>query len=121
MVQIYKDLSDKGFQILAFPCNQFGGQEPGTPQEIDDFARKKYGSEFPIFEKIEVNGGNTHDVYQFLRTHSNDMNDANINQAKVIPWNFAKFLVDRNGHVQKYYAPTVSPNDIRPDIEEMMK
>ena len=68
-----------------------------------------------------MNGQNTHDVYQYLRTNSNDLNDESINQAKVIPWNFAKFLVDRNGKVNKYYAPTVSPNDIRKDIEELMK
>ena len=65
-----EELGASGLQILGFPCNQFGGQEPGTAQEIDDFARGKYGAKFPLYEKIEVNGDACHPVYNFLRGHS---------------------------------------------------
>ena len=93
---MHTEMKDNGFQVLAFPCNQFGSQEPGTPAEIEAFARGKYGAEFPIFEKIEVNGPNCHPVYNYLRTYSSlYMKDKKV--ASEIPWNFAKFLVDSKG------------------------
>ena len=93
LVQIYNQYSDQGLQILAFPCNQFGNQEPGSPQDIEDFARGKYGVQFPIFEKIDVNGKKTHPIYAYLRNNS-QLYDAKKKTAKEIPWNFAKFLVN---------------------------
>jgi glutathione peroxidase len=116
---MHNELKDKGFEVMAFPSNQFGGQEPGTAQEINDFARGKYGAQFTIFEKIEVNGDNTHPVYNYLRTNSS-LYDAKKKQAGNIPWNFAKFLVNAEGHVVNYYAPTVDPQSIRPDIEKLL-
>ena len=67
---MHSDFGPRGFEVMAFPCNQFGGQEPGTAQEIEEFARGKYGAKFTIFEKIEVNGSNCHPIYNYLRTHS---------------------------------------------------
>ena len=100
MVQLHKEFEDQGFQILGFPCNQFGGQEPGTPQEIDDFARGKYGVTFPMYEKIEVNGSNTHPVYNFLRMNS-ELRVPDKQMAGEIPWNFAKFLVSCEGQMHE--------------------
>ena len=103
---MHKDLKAQGFEILAFPCNEFGGQEPGTPEEINEFARGKYGAEFPIFEKIIVNGTDCHPIYNNLRMNSS-LWDSKKKHAGQIPWNFAKFLVDKDGNVVKYYAPLV--------------
>jgi len=98
---------------LAFPCNQFGGQEPGGPQEILDFVAK-YGVTFPMFEKIDVNGPNTHPLYKYLKAQKGELlgND--------IKWNFAKFLVDRDGRVIARYAPTSNPDSIEPDIKKAL-
>ena len=106
LVQIHKEHKDT-LQILGFPCNQFWDQEPGTPEEIIAFARGKYGAEFPIFEKINVNGDDCHDVYQYLRQH--------VDGAK-IPWSWSKFTVDRNGKVLQFYEPTVDPEIILIDM-----
>ena len=106
-------------QILAFPCNQFGSQEPGSPQDIEDFARGKYGVQFPILEKIEVNGQNTNPVYSFLRTNS-ILFDAKKKTAKEIPWNFSKFLLNSSGQVVQYYEPKVFPDAIIPDIQKQL-
>uniref|UniRef100_A0A7S3FY82 Glutathione peroxidase n=1 Tax=Strombidium rassoulzadegani TaxID=1082188 RepID=A0A7S3FY82_9SPIT len=117
MVQIHSELKDSGFEILAFPCNQFGGQEPGSAQDIENFARGKYGAEFPISEKIEVNGKGTHPVYSFLRQKS-ELYNPKSKGTKVIAWNFAKFLVDgQTGKVVGFYGPQVQPLDIVPDIK----
>lgn len=96
--------------ILAFPCNQFGGQEPGSPQDILDFVAK-YDVSFPMFEKIDVNGVNTHPLFKFLKEQKGELlgND--------IKWNFAKFLIGRDGRVIARYAPTSSPLSIEADIE----
>ena len=106
---LYEKLEPKGFVVLAFPCNQFGGQEPGSPAEIRSFAESK-GATFPLFEKIEVNGPGTHPVYRFLKGGSDSMIDS-------IKWNFAKFLVGRDGKVISRYLPTTSPSSIESDIE----
>jgi len=96
--------------VLAFPCNQFGGQEPGSAQEILDFVAK-YEVTFPIFEKIDVNGFNAHPLFKYLKEQKGELlgND--------IKWNFAKFLVGRDGTVLSRYAPTSSPNSIEGDIK----
>ena len=105
---------------MAFPCNQFGNQEPGTPEEIHAFANGKYGAEFPFHSKIEVNGKETHPIYNFLRSTSELKNPKSAG-TKVIQWNFAKFLVDGStGEVIKFYIPTVSPVDILPDINSRL-
>ena len=116
---MHSELRDKGLEILGFPCNQFGSQEPGTPQEINDFARGKYGAEFPIFAKCEVNGAGCHPVYNYLRTNSSLWN-AEKGLANEIPWNFAKFLVGADGKVVGYYEPKTFPEDIRKDIDKLL-
>jgi len=105
---LYERLAPQGFVVLAFPCNQFGGQEPGSPAEIRAFLDAR-GVTFPVFEKIQVNGPDTHPVYQFLKGYNDGMLNA-------IKWNFAKFLVGRDGRVVSRYLPTTSPSAIEMDI-----
>ena len=95
------------------------GQEPGTNAEIKAFARDLYGAEFPLFAKSDVNGPNTNEVYKFLRQNS-ELYDKNKGEVKEIPWNFAKFLVNKEGHVVKYYNPKIEPRDLTKDIEAML-
>jgi glutathione peroxidase len=119
LVQIYKEHQENGLEILAFPCNQFRQQEPGTNEEIKAYAQNTYGVTFPMFEKIDVNGDNAHEVYRFLRRNS-PLHDEAKKQTGSIPWNFAKFLLDSDGHVVNYYAPPTSPTSILPDIERLL-
>ena len=100
-----------GFTVLAFPCNQFGKQEPGTDAEILAFATSKYGVEFPMFSKIEVNGNGACDLYRYLKSGHPD-EDGN----EDIAWNFTKFLVGRSGEVVARYAPQVTPEEIGQDL-----
>ena len=111
-------MKDQGLEILGFPCNQFGGQEPGTAEEINEFARGKYGAEFLMFEKCDVNGPDTHPVYRYLRSHSS-LKVGNLTEE--IQWNFGKFLVDSEGKVLKYYGPRVEPDEIRGDIQALLE
>ncbi len=99
--------------MLGFPCNQFGAQEPGSNAEILEFARSKYGAEFPMFAKIEVNGDGASDVYKFL-TSGNPDDDGN----EDIAWNFTKFLVDSSGKVVRRFAPQTTPADIAKALPE---
>ncbi|GMN40262.1 hypothetical protein TIFTF001_009494 [Ficus carica] len=103
---LYEKYKTQGFEILAFPCNQFGGQEPGSNPEIKQFACTRFKAEFPIFNKVDVNGPNTAPVYQFLKSSAGGF------LGDVIKWNFEKFLVDKNGKVVERYAPTTSPFQI---------
>ena len=98
--------------MLGFPCNQFGAQEPGSNAEILEFARSKYGVEFPMFAKIEVNGDGASDVYKFLKSGNPD-DDGN----EDIAWNFTKFLVDGSGKVTARFAPKVTPEEIEKALE----
>ncbi|KAM3200155.1 putative phospholipid hydroperoxide glutathione peroxidase [Capsicum annuum] len=111
---LYEKYKDQGMEILAFPCNQFGAQEPGTNDEIVEFACTNFKSEFPIFDKIEVNGENTSPVYKFLKSAKWGLLGDNIQ------WNFAKFLVDKNGQVSDRYYPTTSPLSIERDIKVLL-
>lgn len=119
MVRIYRKWKDKGFEILAFPCNQFFGQESGTPEEIHDFVTNKFNVEFPLLEKVEVNGENTHPVFVFLRNNSS-LFDRETMTAQVIPWNFAKFFVDPQGKVIQFYKPQEKLTEVNAFIEEHM-
>jgi glutathione peroxidase len=109
--QLQKTYAGRGFSVLGFPCNQFGGQEPGSAEEIETFCSTTYGVTFPMYEKLEVNGEGRHPLYQELvevadkEGHTGD-----------IRWNFEKFLVDRTGAVQRF-APQTSPLDVVPAIE----
>ena len=116
---LYKKYEAKGLVILGFPCNQFGGQEPGTNAEIKQFAQGKYGVQFPLFSKIDVNGPNAIDVYKYLRFNS-ELYDPTTKEAKEIPWNFGKFLVDAQGHVKSYHEPKAQPLSLTKEIEEML-
>ncbi|KAK4354585.1 hypothetical protein RND71_026779 [Anisodus tanguticus] len=101
--QLYDKYKDQGLEILAFPCNQFGAQEPGNNDEIVEFACTRFKAEFPIFDKIEVNGENESPLYKFLKSGKWGILGGDIQ------WNFAKFLVDKNGQAAHRYYPTTSP------------
>ncbi len=101
--------------MLAFPCNQFGGQEPGTEAEILEFATSTYGVTFPIFAKIDVNGDGAAPLYQWLRAEQPGEGDSSD-----IAWNFTKFLIDRNGAVVARYEPTVTPEEIAADLGPLL-
>ncbi|KAB1207790.1 putative glutathione peroxidase 7, chloroplastic [Morella rubra] len=103
---IYEKYKTQGFEILAFPCNQFGGQEPGSNPEIKQFACTRFKAEFPIFDKVDVNGPDTAPVYQFLKSNAGGF------LGDLVKWNFEKFLVDKNGKVAERYPPTTSPFQI---------
>ncbi|HUB30353.1 MAG TPA: glutathione peroxidase [Terracidiphilus sp.] len=113
--QLYRTYKDRGLTVLAFPCNQFGRQEPGTPDEIGAFCRKNYGVSFPIFARIDVNGPHSHPLYQFLKNARRGF----LGMSR-ISWNFTKFLVDRQGHVVRRYAPASDPARITPAIEALL-
>ncbi|KAL3633425.1 glutathione peroxidase gpx1 [Castilleja foliolosa] len=112
--QIYDKYKTQGLEILAFPCNQFGFQEPGSNSEIKQFACTRYKAEFPIFDKVDVNGPFTAPVYQFLKSSAGGF------LGDLIKWNFEKFLVDKNGKVVERYPPTTSPLQIEKDIQKLL-
>ncbi|XP_022140114.1 probable phospholipid hydroperoxide glutathione peroxidase [Momordica charantia] len=111
---LYEKYKAQGLEILAFPCNQFGGQEPGSNPEIKQFACSRFKAEFPIFDKVDVNGPNTAPVYQFLKSNAGGF------LGDLIKWNFEKFLVDKNGKVVERYPPTTSPFQIEKDIQKLV-
>eukprot|EP00850_Spirogloea_muscicola_P010688 SM000064S19710 [mRNA] locus=s64:21728:23834:+ [translate_table: standard] len=115
LTEVYNKYKGKDFEILAFPCNQFGGQEPGGPQEIKEFACSRYKAEFPLFAKIDVNGENAAPLYKFLKSQKG----GGI-LGEGIKWNFGKFLVDKEGNVVERYAPTTSPSSIVKDIDKLL-
>ncbi len=109
--QRYKD---KGLVVIGFPCNQFASQDPGSDEEISNFCQVNYGVTFQMMKKIDVNGKNAAPIYQFLKDRSKNI------LGEDIKWNFTKFLVASDGVTVKRYAPTVKPNRMRKDIEEML-
>ncbi|KAF5748112.1 Phospholipid hydroperoxide glutathione peroxidase 1 [Tripterygium wilfordii] len=111
---IYEKYKTQGFEILAFPCNQFGGQEPGSNPEIKQFACTRFKAEFPIFDKVDVNGPTTAPIYQFLKSNAGGF------LGDLIKWNFEKFLVDKNGKVIERYPPTTSPFQIEKDVQKLL-
>ena len=110
---LHEENHDKGFTVLGFPCNQFGSQEPGSNEQILEFARSKYNVNFPMFAKIEVNGDGACDLYRFLKSAQPDEDGK-----EDIPWNFTKFLVDRTGNVVARCGPQTSPEDIAKRLSE---
>ncbi|CAI2381617.1 unnamed protein product [Moneuplotes crassus] len=119
LTEIHDKFSDKGFQIFAFPCNQFGAQEPGTNEEIRAFAQDKYGAKFQLFDKIDVNGEDTHSVFTFCKRNSS-LHDSSTETTGDIPWNFAKFLINSDGEVVEYFDPEKQPEECIPKIEELL-
>jgi glutathione peroxidase len=112
---LYRDLHPRGFQVLGFPCNQFGEQEPGTEAEIGQFCATIFGAEFPMFAKIDVNGSGAHPLYNYLKHEK-----PGIFGTENIKWNFTKFLVGRDGKVCARYAPLTKPENIRGKIELLL-
>jgi len=112
---LYKKHQEAGLEVLDFPCNQFGNQAPGTEAEINTFCSLNYGTSFPRFAKIDVNGDDESPLFTFLKKAKGSILGSNIK------WNFTKFLVDRDGNVVKRYAPTDKPEDFEKDIVELLK
>jgi glutathione peroxidase len=112
---LYKTYQDKGFVVLGFPCNQFGGQEPGDNSDIGEFCQANYGVSFPMFGKINVNGQNAAPLYQQLKQEA-----PGLLGTEAIKWNFTKFLVNQQGEVVKRYAPTDKPESLTTDIESLL-
>ena len=113
--KLYEKYSSKGFEVIGFPCNQFGGQEPGTDQQIQEFCRTSFGVNFPVMAKIEVNGAGAHPLYQYLKKE-----EKGILGTEAIKWNFTKFLVDRNGKVVDRFAPNDKPESLIKEIEKLL-
>lgn len=109
--KLYELYNENGFYVLGFPCNQFGNQEPGESDHIENVCTSIYGVTFPMFEKIDVNGENAHPLFKYLKDEARGILSGRIK------WNFTKFLVDRKGNVVKRFAPTTEPEKIQADIE----
>ena len=111
---LHRDLSARGFSVPGFPCNQFGGQEPGNAKEIAAFCETNYDVTFPMFDKIDVNGANAHPLYNHLKGERSGL------LGSAIKWNFTKFVVDRAGKVMARHAPTARPEGLRQEIEALL-
>ena len=109
--ELYAKYHERGLEVLGFPCDQFGHQEPGNDGEIKSFCEVNYGVNFPLFSKIEVNGDNAHPLYKFLKGEKGGL------LGDAIKWNFTKFLVDKQGTVVERFAPQTTPEKIAADIE----
>ncbi|MCH4248393.1 MAG: glutathione peroxidase [Acinetobacter populi] len=113
--KLYKKYKDQGFVILGFPCNQFGGQDPGSNEEIGQFCQRNYGVSFPMFAKVDVKGPEAHPIFRYLTSETRGFINKNIK------WNFTKFLVNKAGKVVGRYAPTTKPESLEEDIEKALK
>lgn len=112
--ELYKTYVDRGLVVLGFPCDQFGGQEPGGDEDIASFCQLNFGVTFPLYSKIEVNGDGAHPLYQWLKKEKSGVGPSKIK------WNFTKFLIDTEGNVVKRYASTTKPEKIKGDIEKLL-
>ncbi len=112
---VYQQFKDKGVEVLGFPCNQFGSQEPGSSDEIGAFCEKNYGVTFPLFAKIDVNGDDAHPLFKHLKKQA-----PGLMGTEAIKWNFTKFLVKKDGTVYKRYAPQTEPKELMQDIEKLL-
>jgi glutathione peroxidase len=111
---LHRKLSPRGFAVLGFPCNQFGGQEPGDASQIEQFCAGNYAITFPMFDKIEVNGAHAHPLFKYLKHQKFGL------LGPSIKWNFTKFLIDRSGKVVARHAPTARPEGLRREIEALL-
>lgn len=114
--KLYDQHKATGFEVLGFPCNQFGHQEPAKESEIQNFCDRTYGVQFPLFSKIDVNGPKAHPIYEYLKSAK-----PGLLGTKRIKWNFTKFLIDRTGKPIKRYSPQTAPSAIEKDIEAALK
>ena len=112
---LYRKYHDRGFEVLGFPCNQFGGQEPGSADEIATFCNTKYDVTFPLFAKIDVNGRHAHPLYEHLKGEA-----PGALGTKAIKWNFTKFLVNANGEVVERYGSSTTPEQIDADVAKLL-
>ena len=112
---LWQRYRDQGFEVLAFPCNQFGNQEPGGDEEIAGFCQLNYGLSFPVMAKVDVNGPGATPLFQWLKAAA-----PGVLGTQGVKWNFTKFLIDRSGKVVRRYAPTVKPEAISADIEKLL-
>lgn len=112
---LYERYKDKGLEILGFPCNQFGKQDPGSNDEINEFCELNYGVSFNMFEKVDVNGDDAHPLFKHLKAQA-----PGLLGTEAIKWNFTKFLVDQNGKVVKRFAPKDTPAKIESEIRKML-
>lgn len=113
--KVYEKYKDQGFVVLGFPCNQFGGQDPGSNDEIGEFCQRNYGVSFPMFAKVDVKGPEAHAVFRYLTHETKGFINKNIK------WNFTKFLISREGKVIGRYAPTTKPENLEEDIEKALQ
>lgn len=113
---LYEKYKDKGLVVLGFPCNQFAHQEPGSEEEIQNFCRVNFGVTFPMFSKIDVNGDNTHPLYQYLKSQQ-----PGILGTEAIKWNFTKFLVDKEGKVLNRFSSSTKPKELEKEIETLLR
>jgi glutathione peroxidase len=112
---LYKDLEEKGLTILGFPCNQFGSQDPGADGAIEEFCQLNYGVSFPMFSKVDVNGGDAHPLFSYLKQEARGLLGS-----KTIKWNFTKFLINRQGTVVKRYTSNDTPESMQADIKKLL-
>ena len=112
---LWRKYKDQGFEVIAFPCNQFGGQEPGSADEIAEFCKVNFGLSFPLMGKIDVNGDGAPPLYDWLKKEA-----PGLMGSKSVKWNFTKFLIDRQGKVVRRYAPTDKPEGLEKAIEKLL-
>lgn len=114
--QLWQDYREQGLVVIGFPSNEFGGQDPGSNEEIASFCELNFGVSFPMMEKVKVNGAEAHPLWQWLKSEKSGFLGT-----QAIKWNFSKFLIGRDGQVLKRYAPTDAPEKLRKDIEAALK
>ncbi len=112
--ELYQKYKDKGLIVLGFPCNQFGGQEPGEANDISEFCEINYGVSFQLFDKVEVNGTNEHPLFSYLKKELPTL------LGRSIKWNFTKFVIDKSGNPVKRFAPTTSPKKMEKLISKLI-
>ena len=113
--KLFQKYSDKGFEVMAFPCNQFGNQEPGDAEEIEQFCKVNFGLTFPLMAKVDVNGDDASPLFDWMKNEK-----PGLMGSRSIKWNFTKFLIDRDGKVGKRYGPNDAPKPIAKDIEKLL-
>ena len=116
MQELYEEYSSEGFEVLGFPCNQFGSQEPGTEEEISELCSINYSITFPIFSKIDVKGPTADPLFEFLTSTK-----PGLLGTEKIKWNFTKFLIDQNGQTVKRYSPQTTPEQISSDVKDLLE
>ncbi len=112
--KLYEKYKDQGFEVLGFPCNQFGGQDPGSNEQVGEYCQRNYGVSFPMFAKVDVKGPSAHVIFRYLTNNSKGI------LGNGIKWNFTKFLINKKGEVLNRYAPTTKPEDLEKDIESAL-